>query len=114
MNILTCYLQSWRRRHFRIIGSSLVAFNDVTKKATTTIDLKKAVAVEDDKKARDGLHSPMTPVSPRFVEFDVPYGIERSFRLLFRNDQEIIFYADSDEEKKQWCVIVASLFLHSI
>ncbi|GJE91505.1 hypothetical protein PsYK624_076550 [Phanerochaete sordida] len=96
---------SWRRRHFRVIGSNLVAFNNVTKKATATIDLKKAIALEDDKKARDGAQSPISPMSPRsFVEFDTPYGVERSFRILFKNDQEIIFYADTDEEKKQWYV----------
>ena len=75
----------------------------MTKKATATIDLKKAIALEDDKKAREGAQSPISPMSPRsFVEFDTPYGVERSFRILFKNDQEIIFYADTDEEKKQW------------
>ena len=32
-------LQTWRRRHLRLIGSSLVAYNDVTKRAIATIDL---------------------------------------------------------------------------
>ena len=115
MKVFMDCIQSWRRRHFRIIGSMLIAFNDVTKKATATIDLKKAVAVEDDKIARDGMQSPMSPVSPRssrFVEFDVPYGIERSFRILFHNDQEIIFYADSDEEKQQWYGGLTTHFLY--
>ncbi|KAF9478826.1 hypothetical protein BDN70DRAFT_986033 [Pholiota conissans] len=85
---------TWRRRQLRVIGSNLVAFNDVTKKATATIDLKKAVAVEDDQEAR------------RYAdEYDGLCGVERSFRLIFPEDQEIIFFADTDEEKYRWCVL---------
>lgn len=105
--LTTLSLQSWRRRHFRVIGSNLVAFNDVTKKATATIDLRKALAVEDDEITRNELLSPASAVSARssrYVEFDVPYGVERSFRLIFPDDQEIIFFADTDEEKDKWYV----------
>ncbi|KAF8756557.1 Pleckstrin homology domain [Rhizoctonia solani] len=41
-------ITSWRRRQFRIIGSNLIAYNDVTGKAIATISLKQALAVEDD------------------------------------------------------------------
>lgn len=102
------FSQSWRRRHFRVIGANLVAFNDVTKKAITTIDLKKAQAVEDDEVTRNELLTPASAISARssrYVEFDVPYGVERSFRLIFPNDQEIIFFADTDEEKDKWYVV---------
>ena len=104
-------MQSWRRRHFRIIGSNLVAFNNVTKKAIATIDLKKALAVEDDEETHNEVMSPVSAVSPRtsrYVEFDVPYGPQRSFRLVFPDDQEIIFSADTDDEKDKWCVAVSS------
>ena len=63
--------------------------------------------MEDDEITRNELLSPASVVSARssrYVEFDVPYGVERSFRLLFPNDQEIIFFADTDEEKDKWCV----------
>jgi len=71
-----------------VIGSNLVAFNDVTKRATSTIDLKKAIAVEDDQDtSRDD---------------DILYGVERSFRLIFPNDVEIVFFADTDDEKAKW------------
>jgi len=64
----------------------------VTKKATATIDLKKAIAVEDDQSrtTRDA------------DEYDGLYGVERSFRLIFPQSQEILFFADSDEEKARW------------
>ena len=40
--------QTWKRRKMRVIGASLVAFSDATKRATTLIDLKKVIAVADD------------------------------------------------------------------
>jgi hypothetical protein len=89
--------QTWRRRQFRVIGANLVAFNDVTKKPTATIDLKKATAVEDDQdlNSKRG-HARCTD------EFDGLYGVERSFRLIFPRNQEIVFFADTDEEKAKW------------
>ena len=83
----------------RVIGSNLVAFNDVTKKATATIDLKKAIAVEDDQEP----WSPSSPRASRYAdEYDGLHGLERSFRLIFPHDQEITFLADTDEEKNKW------------
>lgn len=79
----------------------MVAFNDVTKKATATIDLKKAIAVEDDQEARNNAQSP-GGTSRYADEYDGLYGVERSFRLIFPQSQEIIFFADSDEEKSKW------------
>lgn len=35
-------------------------------------------------------------------EYEDLYGVERSFRVKFTHDQEIIFFADTDEEKAQW------------
>jgi hypothetical protein len=67
-----------------------VAFNDVTKKATATIDLKKATAVEDDQQRKTS------------DDYEGLYGVERSFRLLFPNQQEIVFFADTDDEKAKW------------
>lgn len=72
----------------------MIAYNDVTKRAIVTIDLKKAISVEDDQdpyaKKRD------------IDDFDELYGVERSFRLTFRQNQDIIFFADTDEEKARW------------
>lgn len=86
-----------------MIGSNLVAFNDVTKKATATIDLKKAVAVEDDDRTADAVTSPASAATSRSRdEFDEVYRVERSFRLIFPNDEEISFFADNDEAKARW------------
>jgi len=49
--------------------------------------------------------SPMSQQTSRnhFVdEYDGLYGVERSFRLIFPHDQEILFFADTDEEKIKW------------
>lgn len=86
----------------RVIGGSLVAFNDVTKRATATIDLKKAIAIEDDQ-------DPKNVTRRRDVDdFDSMYGVERSFRLIFPHNQEIMFFADTDEEKAKWYVSYVS------
>jgi hypothetical protein len=86
-----------------VIGANLVAFNDVTKKPTATIDLKKAIAVDDDQEARKNTAVGPSTRTSRFVdEYDGIYGIERSFRLVFPQDQEIVFFADTDEEKARW------------
>lgn len=107
--------QSWRRRQLRVIGSNLVAYNDVTGKAIATIDLKRALAVEDDQQ----------PLPPNAIpgrkprdEGDILFMVERSFRLLFSNDEDIAFYADTDEEKAEWlvrfCQVLWSLLIVSL
>lgn len=83
----------------------MVAFNDVTRKAIATIDLKKAIAVEDDQEPSANIRSPDSATSPtniRYFDCDGPYGMERSFRLIFSNKQQIAFFADTDEEKARW------------
>lgn len=84
---------------FRITGANLVAFNDVTKKATATINLKKAIAVEDTQDARSAA---LRPDNHHRDNFDSLIAVERSFRLVFPSEQEILFFADSDEEKTRW------------
>lgn len=89
----------------RVIGANLVAFNDVTKKATATIGLKKALAVEDDQPDILSPTSGLTARSSRYADdYDGLGGVERSFRLIFPNNEEIVFFADTDEEKAKWSV----------
>jgi len=90
---------TWRRRPFRIIGANLIAFNDVTKRPTATIDLKKAVAVQDDEER----------ACSAATGDDSLLGMERSFRLLFPKDQQIIFFADTDQEKTRWLEVLRAL-----
>ncbi|KAJ8076404.1 Bud site selection protein bud4 [Marasmius tenuissimus] len=104
---------SWRRRRLRVVGGNLVAFNDVTKRVTATINLKNAIAVQDDQEGRSGMLSPSsgkTNMSNR--EYDGVYGVERSFRLIFPGDEEICFFADTDEEKARWLEILRALVGH--
>jgi hypothetical protein len=103
------YFKTWRRRQLRVVGSNLIAFNDVTKRATVTIDLKKAIAVEDGQETRC-ITSPSSQMCA-FEEYDVLYGVERSFRLIFPDD-EILFFADTDEEKARWFVFISPCFWH--
>ncbi|KAI0056363.1 hypothetical protein BV25DRAFT_1832375 [Artomyces pyxidatus] len=103
---------TWRRRQFRVIGANLVAFNDVTKRATATIDLRKAVAVEDVRDPRSQVLSPSSTQTGRSTQYDdsdALYGVERSFRLLFQRDQEILFFADTDDEKSRWLEVLNAL-----
>lgn len=36
--------------------------------------------------------------------YDAIFKVERSFRLLFRDEEEIEFFADTDEDKTKWLV----------
>lgn len=41
----------------------------------------------------------------RFLDdYDGVSGVERSFRLIFPENQEIVFFADNDEDKAKWYV----------
>lgn len=89
-----------------------MAFNDVTKRATATIELKEALGVEDDQEVKMMMSpaSGMSRATGRQVDdYDGLTGVERSFRLLFPNGEEIIFFADTDEEKAKWSVPCTSL-----
>lgn len=82
-----------------MIGANLVAFNDVTKKATATMDLRKLVGVHDDDDPEASSNSLRRRVRD---SYDDVFKVERSFRLLFPDDEEIEFFADTDEEKAKW------------
>ncbi|KAH9073085.1 hypothetical protein EDB83DRAFT_2219997 [Lactarius deliciosus] len=102
---------TWRRRQFRVIGANLVAFNDVTKRATVTIDLRKALAVEDIPDPRNRVLSPSSAQTSlgNFDEYEGLYGVERSFRLRFQRNLEIVFFTDTDEEKERWLEVLRAL-----
>ncbi|KAH8996298.1 hypothetical protein EDB92DRAFT_2112603 [Lactarius akahatsu] len=102
---------TWRRRQFRVIGANLVAFNDVTKRATVTIDLRRALAVEDIPDPRNRVLSTSSAQTSlgHFDEFEGLYGVERSFRLRFQRNLEIVFFTDTDEEKERWLEVLRAL-----
>jgi hypothetical protein len=74
----------------------------VTKRATVTIDLRKAVAVEDVPDPRNRNLNSSSVQTSNFDEFEGLYGVERSFRLRFQRNLEIDFFTDTDEEKERW------------
>lgn len=79
-----------------------MAFNDVTKKATATIEMKQVVGVYDDNEPA----SNTATVRRRARDsYDAIFKVERSFRLLFADEEEIEFFADTDEEKARWWVV---------
>ena len=84
----------------RVIGASLVAFSDATKRATTLIDLKKVIAVADDPELAQ---NPGTEAKPVADDSNNTRDIKYSFRLIFPNEEEIAFFADTDKEKARWC-----------
>lgn len=67
--------------------------------------MKKAITVEDDQEVCKAVRSPASGMTARSIdEYDGLYGVDRSFRLIFPLGQEIVFFADTDEEKTQWYV----------
>ena len=81
----------------------MIAFNDVTKKAMATIDLRQMISVEDDNEPLSSEASQATISRRRARDsYDGLVKIERSFRLIFPEDEEIEFFADTDEEKSKW------------
>ncbi|KAG8891869.1 Bud site selection protein bud4, partial [Tulasnella sp. 403] len=95
---------TWRRRHVKVIGSNLVSFNDVTNKPTATIELKMALAVVDDQDPAS-----QSTVRRKKIREEGVYHVERSFRLLFPDDEEIAFFTDTDAEKARWLEILRAL-----
>ena len=82
----------------------MVAFNDVTKRAITTIDLKKAISLYDDQEKNMKTPASYASSSSYDDEFDGPCGVERSFKLLFPGNQRIAFFADTEADKARWYV----------
>jgi serine/arginine repetitive matrix protein 2 len=82
---LTCDRKVPRRRDFKVVGGNLVASNPVTKKTVFSIDLRKVTAVNDENADRSA-----------------PSRMPRSFRLVFDDGEDILFWTDNDEEKAGW------------
>ncbi|CAG8638241.1 12428_t:CDS:2, partial [Acaulospora colombiana] len=115
---------TWRRRSLQVMGANLIAYNDVTKKPITTMDLRKVTLVEDD--GRNGVN-PIIITPPRDSSsenrldkpktlrrqrsFNALAGIEHSFRVIFDGNEndEVCFFADNAEEKAKWMEIFSAL-----
>ena len=66
------------------------------------------MALVDDEVEKKAVLSPDSAVSARssrYVEHDGPYGMERSFRIVFKDKSVITFFSDTDDEKTIWYVV---------
>jgi serine/arginine repetitive matrix protein 2 len=100
-----------RRRMFKLIGGNMVAYNEITRKEVTTIDLRQAIAVIDlnpDQSQRDLKLAAgrKTPGGGGDDEYDGGMGMfgarPRSFRVEFKSGDGIAFSADKDADKSTW------------
>jgi hypothetical protein len=85
---------------FKLIGGSLVAINEVTKKQVTSIDLRKAVSVID---LNDSKQASQSQRRKRGSDEGLPIR-ERSFLVEFNDGEGITFSSDKDEDKALWHV----------
>lgn len=81
----------------------MLAFNEVTRKVTAAIDLKKVIEIKDCHEVK-ATEPPQAVLRTFTDDCDTIYGIDRSFMLVFPNKQEIAFFADTDQGKSKWCV----------
>lgn len=86
--------ESWKRRYFKLKGTSLIAYSEVNHKTRAKINLSKVVDViyvdsksTDTKKTRD---------------FSDVLLVPESFKIKFANGELIDFGAPSMKEKFQW------------
>ena len=93
-------MQHPKRRLFKLIGGSLVAINEVTKKQVTSIDLRKAVSIID---LNDSKQASTSQRRKRGSDEGLPIR-ERSFMVEFNDGEGITFSSDKDEDKVLWYV----------
>lgn len=92
--------KTWRRRPVKLQGSHLIGYNEITKKPTVKIDLSKAVSIEENSNPVNKGDARRMDVDDE--ELDETYHVERSFRLTFKDGERIFFFADTDDEVRQW------------
>ncbi|GAA5986825.1 hypothetical protein JCM11641_007809 [Rhodosporidiobolus odoratus] len=89
----------WRRRVVKLRGSTLVPYSEVTKRSHVEINLALVASVAD-------LNTPSMPTpGSRASQYDEDEQIGRmdnSFRLIFKDGNQIDFFADSAEVKAKW------------
>lgn len=109
--------QYWRRRFFKLNGSKLTAYHDMTRQPRATISLAKAAKLIDDKARLTKTDGPVAGASPTktkgrrksaFAEDEEGYMfVEEGFRIRFANGEVIDFYADSREQKDEWMRVLS-------
>jgi len=103
-------VQYWRRRFFRLQGSKLTAYHEVTRQPRATINLAKAAKLIDDKSTLTQKETTTKGGGRRkstFSEEEEGYMfVEEGFRIRFANGEVIDFYADSPSEKEGWMKVL--------
>ncbi|EEA25995.1 GTP binding protein (Bud4), putative [Talaromyces marneffei ATCC 18224] len=101
----------WRRRFFRLQGSKLTAYHEVTRQPRATINLAKAAKLIDDKSTLTQKETTTRGGGRRksaFSEEEEGYMfVEEGFRIRFANGEVIDFYADSRAEKEGWMTVLS-------
>ncbi|WFD32581.1 Bud site selection protein bud4 [Malassezia sp. CBS 17886] len=92
---------TWRRRPVRVMGLTMIGFNEVTKRPTIRIDLVQALDVQR-----------CDPGAPENDDLDEMYHVSRSFRLSFRDGEKIYFFADTDAEVGEWVRVLSGIIAH--
>ncbi|KAH8696010.1 putative GTP binding protein [Talaromyces proteolyticus] len=100
----------WRRRFFRLQGSKLTAYHEVTRQPRATINLAKAAKLIDDKSIltqKETITKGGGRRKSAFSEEEEGYMfVEEGFRIRFANGEVIDFYADSAAEKEGWMEVL--------
>jgi hypothetical protein len=105
--------QYWRRRLFKLSGSKLTAYHDMTHQPRATINLAKAAKLIDDKSTLTQKETSTRGGGRRksaFAEEEEGYMfVEEGFRIRFANGEVIDFYADSAAEKDAWMKVLSEV-----
>uniref|UniRef100_A0A060TBX0 ARAD1D38038p n=1 Tax=Blastobotrys adeninivorans TaxID=409370 RepID=A0A060TBX0_BLAAD len=101
----------WRRRYFKLDGSTLTAYSESSRKPRATINLAKAVRVIHEKSQ---LTKPVVVVGKNrrksaFAEQEEAFMfVDEGFRIRFGNGEIIDFYAEGQEEKNDWIQTISA------
>ncbi|KAA8900532.1 hypothetical protein TRICI_006201 [Trichomonascus ciferrii] len=95
----------WRRRYFKLDGTTLTAYSETSRKPRATINLAKALRVIYEK---NQLTQPVVMVGKNrrksaFAQEEEAFMfVNEAFRIRFGNGEIIDFYADGEEVKREW------------
>jgi hypothetical protein len=107
------FLQYWRRRFFKLVGTKLTAYHEATRQPRATINLANAKRLIDDRRALTEKETTGKGGKRRrsaFAEEEEGYMfVEEGFRIRFNNGEVIDFYADNKEDKEGWMRVLSDV-----
>lgn len=97
----------------------MVPYNEITKKAYVEIDLSNVIAIEDPNAPSSSIPGSKLPRSHSQDLDESPWRMDNSIKLVFKqnekerasedNREEILFFADTKEEKDKWMEVLGTL-----